>query len=549
MDQQLNQPQQAPDEKVFKWTLFAESCQGGSHAERSTPCQDSSSKHPGSRIIAVADGHGNRRHFRSETGSALGCAAAESVLTDFIEQYGSGGLNDDLLHQLKQNILTKWSMLVTDHWHANPWTDEEWAEQCARLTDEELARLENGADVLYPYGSTLIAAAVTKKWWLAVQIGDGEAAVLDHNGCFSWPMPESSVNQGSRTASLCMDDPMPEFRHVYGHNLPAGVIIYTDGIEKAFPAHGQALTNFLFKLWLLNRKAAGHPHLSTKLQEGLQMVANTSSVKDDVSAAGLIDATSTVEALNNEKLILEEQRRQDINSLKECASTIAFNKDRLARIRRERGSADAAAQIESILQRKIAQRNELMERLHLSAADLDAMMYSETNRIPSSLERAVQRMGLMGRAAAGQMIAARSSMLDDDDSAPYQSRRAKAAGPLPEPADAVMPQSAPASIPQTKVEAKETPPSPAPQPDGEASGAAAAVSEPAAVPVSPDMEPMELDDAQMDAAFHQVQQYSKCRMITSMTATGTSRQIQVYLPGTQEWLDMYVAVPGSRKSK
>ena len=46
---------------------------GLSHTEENKPCQDSSGIFYGTRysIIAVADGHGNQIHFRSNAGSRI----------------------------------------------------------------------------------------------------------------------------------------------------------------------------------------------------------------------------------------------------------------------------------------------------------------------------------------------------------------------------------------------------------------------------------------------------------------------------------------------
>jgi len=60
---------------------------GAAHRRRGQPCQDASlacrlqASGSGSlQLIAVADGHGNRRHWLSAEGSTLACQAAERAV-------------------------------------------------------------------------------------------------------------------------------------------------------------------------------------------------------------------------------------------------------------------------------------------------------------------------------------------------------------------------------------------------------------------------------------------------------------------------------------
>ncbi len=328
---------------------FAGSRMGGSHIKSGKPCQDASASFAGEGWSAavVADGHGSSRHFRSEYGSQFACQAAQEALNALFAE-GAFLPGEEEMHFFKENILNIWRDKVVGHVEQNPWTP-----------DELLDHAELGCDSIWiPYGSTVILAAAGEDWWFSVQLGDGDVALLGEDGKFSWPMPPSMVNVGNKTASLCMDDPMFEFRHVSGTQKPAGIIVYTDGIEKSFSEHGKNLADFLYVLWNIVR--TGHEDKEHILMEGLRRVAEHSPVKDDVSAAGLVWEGEEI-VLDSADIVRAEMQSRLNAEIAECRSTIRYNMHRLSQVN-ELEDLAAVERLRDILARKRRQLADLCEQ-------------------------------------------------------------------------------------------------------------------------------------------------------------------------------------------
>src|SRR5436305_13472733 len=71
------------------WRVGGASVRGASHVRASLPNQDSfacwaeAGTSPAGAVVAVSDGHGSTRHFRSETGSKLAVEAALEIIREF----------------------------------------------------------------------------------------------------------------------------------------------------------------------------------------------------------------------------------------------------------------------------------------------------------------------------------------------------------------------------------------------------------------------------------------------------------------------------------
>ena len=275
----------------MRWQLFHLTAMGGAHRQRQLPCQDCalSAQERGARIVMVADGHGSRRHFRSERGAAFACDAALKEIRQLLAALPEGGLPTDAdFAALKERILAAWQARVIQDEEAEPWSEAELAEAAARMPAEEFARLRSGEQTLIPYGSTLVAAFATDAFWAGIQIGDGMLVTVGAQGRYLWPMPESHVNEGNRTASLCMHSPMPEFRHCMGTEPLTGLIVCTDGVEKAFPPMGEKAVSFLHWLWQAAREAS--EAAGQLLAAAAERTALYSAVRDDVGIALMADA-------------------------------------------------------------------------------------------------------------------------------------------------------------------------------------------------------------------------------------------------------------------
>src|SRR4051812_9146589 len=79
----------AEDKQTTRWRVIGQSVRGATHERTGMPNQDAIRWLPESGatlplILAVADGHGSPRSFRSETGARLAVEIATQVISDFL---------------------------------------------------------------------------------------------------------------------------------------------------------------------------------------------------------------------------------------------------------------------------------------------------------------------------------------------------------------------------------------------------------------------------------------------------------------------------------
>ena len=349
----------------MKYQPFSMSRIGASHISGGLPCQDASraGEHGAYGFAIVADGHGSRRHFRSDRGSAIACRVAEEKIRTFLDgEYADEGDLDAQLSALKEDICSAWMEAVRGDYQNSPWTEAEREEARDRLSPEQLARLEDGTDAPIAYGSTLCAAFTHSGGWAAIQLGDGCFTHIGADGAYDWPMPESLVNEGNRTASLCMRQPMQDFRHCHGDDDPAGLLVYTDGIEKVFPPQGKEIISLLH--WIWRNEYAGESVREGNLERTLDMLTRRSPIGDDLSVAGLVNP----EAEDKEPVPGRSQRMQELERLQarlaELRSAIDYNKKRLRQAEWDEDCSDEAMeQLRGALQRNESAASELRTQI------------------------------------------------------------------------------------------------------------------------------------------------------------------------------------------
>lgn len=317
---------------------WAVSVQGGSHREMNRPCEDFSVTFScaDGLCIALADGHGSRKHFRSGLGAEMACGAVRQTLESLSVQAQPD--------EIKAAIIAEWRNRVRKHLAENPWSEEELNEQRSLLSEKAFARLISGETAEIAYGSTLLFAVVTMDSWLVMQLGDGGVAAADADGRFYFPLSAGRENPGNCTASLAMDAPMDEFRHYSEKGIPALIALYTDGVEKAFPRRSLALTRFLHEVCGAARMGG-----QQALRDCAVLLAEESSVRDDTSIGLLVDMDADI-PLPSET---DEQKGAELQRLKasvqECEGTLVYLKRVLAQ--QECGS-DTALNLQAMIERK-----------------------------------------------------------------------------------------------------------------------------------------------------------------------------------------------------
>ncbi|HVZ83284.1 MAG TPA: PP2C family serine/threonine-protein phosphatase [Terracidiphilus sp.] len=222
------------------WKVAHACVRGSSHVRSGLPNQDAAQcviNGPGMAIVAVSDGHGGARHFRSQIGSSLAASTAVSVLEEFLPRHATAdaaaALTSAEIEALERTLVETWLASVHSDLANQPLSEEE----LARFDDDDpevRASVEQSPTLAY--GATLLIAAATENLLLYLQLGDGEILSVSADGETERPLPPDERLVGNQTTSLCQPEAWKEFRsaHVVAPNLPSVVLLSTDGYSNSF---------------------------------------------------------------------------------------------------------------------------------------------------------------------------------------------------------------------------------------------------------------------------------------------------------------------------
>jgi hypothetical protein len=215
------------------WQAMIGTARGAAHDARGLPNQDSAESlaidQAGGIVVAVADGHGHDRHFRSAAGSKLAVRTACAVVEGLTA--GAGGQSwgperaATLRDRLPEAIVARWREAVAHDIAAHPYTAAELS---------ALEHAGDGPDI--PYGSTLLVALIADGWLVCAQIGDGDLLAVRPDGGAWSPVSGDDLLDGYRTTSLCQPGAVSSFRAA-AHDLRAApllaLLLSTDGYGNA----------------------------------------------------------------------------------------------------------------------------------------------------------------------------------------------------------------------------------------------------------------------------------------------------------------------------
>lgn len=282
---------------------FNITCRGARHKSERTTCQDYSSalSKKNISIAIVADGHGGRPYFRSNTGSKFAVEAAKSCLKQFEKTLDKSIFKDkkklcfasyeelskeereskeyQILQELFHSIHELWKQKINNDIAKHPFTDKE----LARVPEEYRTRLGKKAESFWPYGTTLIACLQTDEYWMMLQIGDGLAVTLDGKK-WNQPIPKDKKCHDNITTSLCDRYAAEGFRVYFesGEHRPDAIFLCTDGMEKVFASMDKHVAYYHAMIDVL--REAGKDTLIETMKQILPDFSLLSS-GDDISIA------------------------------------------------------------------------------------------------------------------------------------------------------------------------------------------------------------------------------------------------------------------------
>jgi hypothetical protein len=235
--------------------------------------------------MAVADGHGSAKCFRSEVGARLAVKAAATLLPRFVEANRDAAASTVKAlaeRQLPIGLVQEWQQEVDKALRDTPFTEEELASLQATAGIKALASVSENKRLAF--GATLLVVTITADYVLYLQLGDGDMLTVSEQGVVASPLPMDPALMANETHSLCMADAHLRFRcHVQflQHTGPALITASTDGYSNSFASvedfHkvGTDLLNLL--------KTSGANYLQDNLPNWLNESSAPPGSGDDVS--------------------------------------------------------------------------------------------------------------------------------------------------------------------------------------------------------------------------------------------------------------------------
>lgn len=221
------------EDRIATWHVIIGSARGAAHHADGLPNQDAVARQdsPGGAVtVAIADGHGHVRHFRSADGSALAVDVACRVASQVAVRLATGGTlaRQEIglaAQELAKVIVADWRAAVAGQLAVRPYTAQERS---------VLDQAGDGPEV--PYGSTLLVGMIAGSWLVCAQIGDGDMLAVCSDGRSFFPVAADDRLDGQHTTSLCQPDAVASFR-TGAHDLRevplAALLLATDGYGNA----------------------------------------------------------------------------------------------------------------------------------------------------------------------------------------------------------------------------------------------------------------------------------------------------------------------------
>lgn len=226
------------------WRIVGASELGSTHKRSGLPNQDAFGWLPttsiGSSIImAVSDGHGSAKSFRSDIGAKVAVSTTLEILNAFLISLPKELIWEDLTKRIQQelpiNIVKAWNQAVTEDLSKNPFSTTELDRMVNQdgASAQEILKKNN----FLAYGATLLAVVATDKFMLFMQLGDGDILVVDALAEASRIFERDARLIGNETTSLCMPNAEREFKIkvLQPQEFPTLVLISTDGYNNSFP--------------------------------------------------------------------------------------------------------------------------------------------------------------------------------------------------------------------------------------------------------------------------------------------------------------------------
>lgn len=340
-----------------QWLCFGESVQGASHKRKSLPNQDAikilfDRQLP--VILAVSDGHGSAKSFRSQTGSEIAVNKAIEAIQELfptineqIEQQSFRPFSETvnlLENTLPRKIVHKWKECIDNQ---SEITEQEWE----NLEQQEGARakqlvVENPA---IAYGATLLCVFVTDFFILYLQLGDGDILCVNEKGQVTRPLSPDERLLANETTSLCLKDAWKDFRiHLEAYppgttqKKPVLILASTDGYGNSYASEEDLCE--VAREHLDRIRQYGVEKIEKELCQLLEEVSTKGS-GDDITLGMIRQIEMSDSDAQNSRI---SQAEKAIEIVKEVQETQKQQIDGISRIQNSNKTADDVEKIKEI---------------------------------------------------------------------------------------------------------------------------------------------------------------------------------------------------------
>lgn len=303
------------DRDLQPWRLMLETVRGASHELKKMPNQDYGDFYQPNEnslpiILAISDGHGSAKSFRSDRGSRFAVETAMELLKGLVDQESDreniSAVKDYINDKLPQRIVSTWKKKVDEDLKNQDFTSEE----LENLEKEEGTRVRQSFEnhkeerKYVVYGATLLAVLVTEDYNLYLQLGDGDILTVERNTTIR------AIDKGenliaNETYSLCMKDSgkyiEKRFRTYTKESKRPMIIVCTDGYANSFNSEDKFIK--IGKDYLDMIRQEGFDEVAEQLKGFLEQTSQAGS-GDDITF-GLIKQIDKKDEVDYKQLCLK----------------------------------------------------------------------------------------------------------------------------------------------------------------------------------------------------------------------------------------------------
>ncbi|MCI6582255.1 MAG: PP2C family serine/threonine-protein phosphatase [Oscillospiraceae bacterium] len=336
---------------------LSEAVRGASHVESNTVCQDYADYKitDSYAVAAVADGHGSKKHFRSDFGSKAGVEVAIKAVDEYCsdpEEFKRKFQDDPehLIKKIEKYIIKHWYDCINEHYRNNPVRQEERE----KLTDEELSAIK----IESIYGSTLLVSVLTDSFSFGMQLGDGSLVVIKQCGEAYMPIIDDESCPANLTSSLCNSNAIKMFNYFYSYEKPLAIILSTDGLYTSFSSR----ESFEEYNCLLASQLSDTEVLKSRINKNFIRRTNAGS-RDDISISIIFEKEMFEENLIN------VQMQVDINKNKAAIREAEEKAKKLQRIARAEQIRNEKKLLEEAEKAALAKKAKLKKEQGIESID------------------------------------------------------------------------------------------------------------------------------------------------------------------------------------